>query len=111
VARGRGGRPLERVIRYDRRFRSSCERLGLVPGTPLARRVAATVRTLAFAVELPEASGSRALIPPTRSAWVRRVPAANQWIYFVARTEAGTDAEIVEIVSIVGAPPPPVDDL
>ena len=73
--------------------------------------LASYCRTLFFGMPMLTSAAPRALIPPTRSAWVRRVPAANQWIYFVARTEAGTDAEIVEIVSIVGAPPPPVDDL
>lgn len=71
-----------------------------MPGSPEAKRLAATIRALA-AGPLPGAQDVETPLPPAKLAWVRRVPRANLWIYFTF------DDDRVFIGSVVRTPPVP----
>jgi hypothetical protein len=82
------------------RYRASLTRLQIVPGSPHARQLAATIRAL-MVDELPGPQDVETPIPPTNSAWVRRVPGANLWVYF------NFDDARVLVGSVVKVPPVP----
>ena len=63
---------MSRVLRFDRLYRRAAERLGIVAGSDRGRAVARTIVALLDADELPGPGDTRALIPPTGEAFVRR---------------------------------------
>lgn len=69
-----------RVCRLRRSLRPSLKR-NVVPGTPLASRVAATLHNLVFE-ELPGADDEKALRPPAAWVWCRAVPNSNLVVWY-----------------------------
>jgi hypothetical protein len=53
-----------------------------VPGSPEAKRLAATIRAICAEAVLPSPGDQDVPIPPTAKAYVRRVPGMNLWLYF-----------------------------
>jgi hypothetical protein len=69
---------------------------------PTRRALRATLRSLESDA-LPGPLDYRVAIPPTRLAWVRRVPGCNLWVFYTF-----DDAE-VRPVALTATPPAPVD--
>jgi hypothetical protein len=79
------------------------QRQHLAPsGTEAARDVGATFAALARD-SLPGILDVRVAIPPTRTAWVRRVRAKNLWIWFTF------DDANLRIHALTNLPPVPID--
>jgi hypothetical protein len=57
-------------------------RLKLAPGTVRGGAVGRTVAALLRAEDLPSALDTRALMPPTMEALVRRVAVQNVWLWY-----------------------------
>jgi hypothetical protein len=95
---------VRRVVRLTRRYLRNAERLDVVVGSERGRAVAQTIAALADAVALPGPGDSRVVVPPTHSAFVRRVRGRNLWVWYRA-----TDAEVA-ILALTPDPPVPVDD-
>ncbi len=81
----------------------SDRRLRLEPGSVRGAALARTIRALLSADELPSPVDTRAVIPPTSEAFVRRVANHNVWIWYRA-----TDVELV-LLSATSEPPNPID--
>ncbi len=97
---------MERVICLSARFRPSLERAGIAAGTPLAKRVAATLNALARAPKLPENHDQEGILPPSGvTVWVRRVDSANVWLYF----RVSDHDDQVTAITLVTTPPHPLD--
>jgi hypothetical protein len=77
--------------------------LGAIGNSPRSRAVRAVIRELASAGALPGPGDTVALIPPTGTAFVRRVRGRNLWVWY--RVEG--DALLVSHLS--GEPPVPAD--
>ena len=90
---------MPRIPRLTERFHRSRRRLGVEPGTPDGVAVARVIRSLALASTLPGLGDTRALLPPTREAFVRRAPGRNLWVWYMLQ---GDDLFIVHL----GADPP-----
>ena len=58
---------------------------------------------LARADNLPGPGDTRALLPPVREAFVRRVPGRNLWVWYRA------EGETLFLVHLSSDPPVPVD--
>jgi hypothetical protein len=84
-------------------FRAGFRRIGVTSGTPLGRALGTTLAALSTA-DLPGPLDFEALIPPTRRAWVRRVPGRNLWVFY---TFAAAE---VRAVGLVDSPPVPLFD-
>jgi hypothetical protein len=82
-------------------FRAGMRRLGIESGTPVGQALVATLRSV-MTRELPGPLDYQAAIPPTRTAWVRRVTGCNLWVFYTF-----DDAE-VRAVALTGAPPVPL---
>ncbi len=95
---------MARVIRLTPLYRRRFEALGLRPRTPAAAAVGATIAALAEAATLPGLLDTRALIPPTSLAYVRRVGGRNLWLWF------RVDNVSVWILTITAMPPSPLDE-
>ena len=94
---------MPRQLRLTERYLRATARLRLEPGTVRGAALARTIRALLQAEEIPSAVDTRAAIPPTSEALVRRVAGQNVWIWYRA-----TDAELV-LLSVTSEPPVPVD--
>lgn len=70
-----------RVCRLRQSLLPSLKR-NVVPGTPLASRVSATMHAIAFATELPNDDDKKALRPPAAWVWCRDVPQSNLVVWF-----------------------------
>lgn len=92
---------MSRVLRLTPRFDASVRRLGAASGTP-ARRALGTTLAAMSAGPLPGPLDYEAAIPPTRTAWVRRVSGCNLWVFYTF-----DDAE-VRAVALTGSPPVPL---
>jgi hypothetical protein len=79
------------------------DRLGVVPGSARGRAVGRVIAALMVEGTLPGPGDVSALIPPTREAFVRRVPDRNLWIWYV---EVG--AELL-LLGLTSEPPTPID--
>jgi hypothetical protein len=64
---------VSRRLRLTYRFHRARNALGVKPGTPAALALAAEIRRLLAAESLPGPADRRALVPPTGSAYTRRV--------------------------------------
>ncbi len=78
-------------------------RLKLTPGTVRGSAVGRTVGALLRADELPSALDTRALVPPTMEALVRRVAGQNVWLWYRVQGD-----EIV-LLTVTDEPPVPVE--
>ncbi len=95
---------MNRIPRFYGRFRRTADRLGAVPGSARGRAVGQTIARLCAAETLPGPGDTRALIPPTSAAWVRRVPGRNLWLWYRPR-----DGEVV-LIALTAEPPVPPDE-
>jgi hypothetical protein len=77
--------------------------LGAVGNSPRSQAVRAVIRQLASADALPGPADTVAVIPPTGTALVRRVPGRNLWVWY--RVEG--DALLISHLS--AEPPVPAD--
>jgi hypothetical protein len=93
---------MARLVRVTPAFVSRLRACGVVAGSPLAREVGAVVRELARASELPRADDAESMIPPTRVAFVRRVPGRNLWLWWRA------DEDELVMLLVTTSPPVPV---
>lgn len=92
---------MERILRLTPRFRADIQRLGASGSTPPRRALASTL-TAMLAAELPGPLDFEAMIPPTRFAWVRRVPGCNLWVFYTF------DAAELRAVALTASPPVPL---
>ncbi len=90
-----------RVLRLARGFFDSFERVGVAPGTPVARKIARTLRALDSAGELPSAGDHEVFLPPALRLYSRRVPGESLWLLY------SIDASLVTVRWLVNTPPEP----
>jgi hypothetical protein len=93
---------MARLVRIGARFRPSLKAHKITPGSEARRALASTMRALADAETLPGPGDELSLIPPTRSAYTRRVAGHNVWLWWTA-----TDAELL-LLFVTAIPPVPV---
>ena len=91
-----------RVLRPTPRYMRSVARLGVAPGSPRGRAVGGVIAALMTEPSLPGREDIVALVPPTRTALVRRIPDQNLWLWYV---EVGHEVWLLVLTS---APPVPV---
>ena len=96
---------MPRLVVLSPRYLSRARALGIVSGSNRSRAVGLVVRALAGADQLPGPGDTRALLPPTREAFVRRVPGRNLWLWYTA----ARDDELF-MVTVTTEPPVPVDE-
>ena len=92
---------MPRILRLTPRFDAAVRRVGIASGTATGRALGTTLAGIAKG-ELPGPLDYEAAIPPTRTAWVRRVPGHNLWIFYTF------DVAAVRAVALTGSPPIPV---
>lgn len=95
---------MSRVLRFDRRYERAAERLGIVPGSKRGRAAAQTIVALLDAEALPGPGDVAAMIPPTATAFVRRVPGRNLWLWY------RVEGDVVLVRHISSEPPVPLDE-
>jgi hypothetical protein len=88
--------------RLTTRYLRASSRLGLNAGTVRGAALARTLRALLVAEELPGPSDTRAAIPPTSEAFVRRVAAHNVWLWY------RVDGDELVAVAVTTEPPVPI---
>jgi hypothetical protein len=77
-----------RVLRLSTAFLRAYRRLGVVPGTPAARAIAATIRELDGDVRLPAESDVEFMMPPSLTGYLRQVRRTGfDLAYAVSETE------------------------
>ena len=76
---------MSRLLRLTPPYLRNSDRLGIVSGSERGRSVGRTLAALSADVTLPGPGDTRALMPPTREAFVRPVPGRNLWIWYVVR--------------------------
>ena len=104
---------MARVPRITRPFTESLDDLRIVPGSPAARSVAATVRQIAEADELPLADDAEGPMPARPAmlveetegrrlltAFARRVHSRRLWVWYRPR-----GAGHVDLVAVTATPP------
>ena len=94
---------MTRVVRITPRYRRNADRLSVVTGSSRGLAVGLTIAALADEDTLPGPHDVRAAVPPTGSAYVRRVLGRNLWIWY---TFSGAE---VALVALTGDPPVPLD--
>jgi hypothetical protein len=92
-----------RLPRLSTNFKRSLQKLGVRPGTPRHRGVAATVQVLLRAEALPAPVDTLTAFGTGR-ALVRRVPRENLWIVY--KVSEG----YVDFLTVKDEPPIPADD-
>jgi hypothetical protein len=95
---------VSRVPKLTRRYLRSAERLAVVPGSARGRAVGQVIAALAADATLPAPGDMRALIPPTGSAFVRRIPGRNLWLWYTLSEDA------VTVIALTADPPVPADE-
>lgn len=95
---------MSRIPRLTRRYLRNAERLAVVPGSARGRAVGQTIAAVGADAELPAPEDTRALIPPTSVAFVRRVPGRNLWLWYTL-----SEREVM-VVALTADPPVPADD-
>ena len=81
---------MPRLLRLRTSYTRAVSRVGIVAGTPRAKRLAATINLLLDAESLPGPLDVEAMIPPTSRALVRRVAGENLWLWFTVTTDVLT---------------------
>lgn len=95
---------MTRIPKLTHRYLRSAERLAVVPGSARGRAVGQTIAGLVSASTLPAPGDVRALVPPTGSAFVRRVPGRNLWLWYTVSDDS------VMVIGLTADPPVPVED-
>lgn len=94
---------MARQLRLTPRFLTRLRACGVRSGTDVSAAVGATLSALVEAAELPGLLDTRAAIPPTGEALVRRVAGHNLWLWYrVAEDE-------VRPLHVTKAPPVPLE--
>ena len=94
---------MPRQPRLTSRYLRAASRLGLTAGSVRGAALARTLRALLLAAELPGPADTRAVIPPTAEAYVRRVAGQNVWLWY------RFDGSEVVLLSVTTEPPVPLD--
>jgi hypothetical protein len=102
-----------RVPRITAAYVESLDSLGVLPGSTRARAVAAVVRDIAVATDLPLVGDLEGPLPAKvalrveqlegrrlLTAFARRVPGDRLWVWYRPR-----GARFVDLVALTGAPP------
>jgi hypothetical protein len=92
-----------RRLRLTERYTRAVARLGVGGGTVRGAALGRTLRALLSADELPSPVDTTAAVPPTGSAYVRRVAGHNVWLWYLVRGE-----ELV-LLTVTSEPPVPLD--
>ena len=95
---------MKRVPKLTRRYLRCAERLAVVPGSARGRAVGLTIAALGADPVLPAPGDTRALIPPTGEAFVRRVPGRNLWVWYTVSDDT------VSVVALTADPPVPAGE-
>jgi len=93
---------MARTARLTPRFLERRTALGITNDTAAAKALARAIAAVAGYAALPSPLDTRAVIPPTGEAYVRRVTGQNLWIWY------RFDAQLVTFVTLTCTPPPPV---
>jgi hypothetical protein len=93
---------LARVVRLSALFQRRLTALGIKTGTAERAAVGATIGALAEAEELPGLFDTLAPVPPTGTAFVRRVGGRNLWLWYRVL------GEDLVLVTVTRAPPVPI---
>jgi hypothetical protein len=88
-----------RVLRLTTPYLRAADRLGIVAGTPRGRALGRILARLTEDPALPASGDDRALLPPTREAFVRHVPGQDLWVWYVL------NGEVVFAVALTAEPP------
>jgi hypothetical protein len=94
---------VKRVPRLTQRYQRSADRLGVVSGSARGRAVGQTIASLANDETLPGPHDTKAVVPPTGVAFVRRVPGRNLWLWYTLTSET------VALIALTADPPVPAD--
>lgn len=73
----------------------------MVPGSARGRAVGKIIASLGTDDSLPGAGDVFALVPPTGSAFVRRVPGRNLWLWYTV------SGDVVIVIALTADPPVP----
>lgn len=92
-----------RPIRLTPRFLSRRAVSGFKTGSPVAQALGATIAALSEAATLPGLGDVEAMIPPTASAFVRRVPGHNLWVWY----RVPSSGELL-VLNLTKTPPVPI---
>lgn len=95
---------MTRIPKLTRRYLRNAERLAVVPGSARGRAVGLTIAALGTEATLPAPGDTRALVPPTGEAFVRRVPGRNLWLWYTVTND------VVTVVGLTADPPVPADE-
>jgi hypothetical protein len=90
-----------RRLRLTHGYARSFSRLSATWTEPARRGLRATVNALSVEA-LPGPLDYEVAIPPTRRAWVRRVPNCNLWVFYTF------DDVDVRVVALTATPPVPL---
>ena len=89
-----------RLVQTTRGYLRSAARLG-VEGTSAGRKLGRTINAVAAASTLPGSGDGVGIMPPSVTAWVRRVPGAALWLWYTFTDETLT------LRALTDTPPPP----
>ena len=77
-----------RTIRLTTAYLRAVERHGVVRGSPIAQRIAAEIRFIEAAEDLPLVDDFEVLLPPAMHCWSRRIPKTGFClVYLVSEAE------------------------
>lgn len=83
-------------------FLRSLQRAGVRPRSPELEAIKGAVRAIVDAETLPAPLDYEVLLPPVRTAWCRRVPNQNLWLFYRATNDE------VFVLLVTRLPPVPV---
>jgi Txe/YoeB family toxin of Txe-Axe toxin-antitoxin module len=83
-------------------FVASLHRAGVRARSPQLEAIKETLRAITEAENLPGPLDYEVLIPPVRTAWCRRIPGQNLWLFYRVSDDA------VYILLVTRMPPVPV---
>ena len=95
---------MTRPLRVTPLYRRAADRLRITTGSTRGRAVGRVLGALMTDASLPGPGDVRALRPPTREAFVRRVPKVNLWVWYVVLDG------VVFVVGLTTDPPVPLDE-
>jgi hypothetical protein len=90
---------MARTARLTPRFLARRASVGALSGSEVSKAIGRVIATLAGASVLPGALDYEAAIPPVTSAFVRRVPGQNLWIWY------RFDDDSITLINVTDTPP------
>jgi hypothetical protein len=94
---------VSRLLRLTTPYLRAADRLGVLHGTARGRAVARVLAELRTDETLPRPDDAQAMRPPVRTAFVRRVPGRNLWLWYTLH------GDVVFAVALTADPPIPLD--